>query len=70
MGSGISLSDEQLTQIVKRDLKIEYNTLVATRKPCATAWETYRNYLDEAKFNAINKRVDIVYQERKKRLFT
>ncbi len=70
MGSGISLSDEQLTQIVKRDLKIEYNTLLATRKPCAVAWEKYRNELDKAKFIATNKRIDIIYNQRKNKLFT
>ncbi len=70
MGSGISLSDEQLTQIVKRDLQIDYHTLIATRKPCAVAWEKYRNELDEARFIATNKRIDIIYSQRKNKLFT
>ena len=64
MGSGISLSDKQLTQIIKRDLAIEYHTLCKTRKPCATAWEKYRNELDEAKYRSSIKAIDILHVRR------
>lgn len=64
MGSGISLSDEQVTQIIKRDLTQEYHTLYTNRKPCAPEWESYRNFLDEEKYKQNTKYVDMVYQMR------
>lgn len=64
MGSGISLSDKQLTQIIKRDLTIEYRTLCATRKPCASAWEKYRNELDEARYKGSVRAIDLIHTRR------
>lgn len=66
MGSGISLSDKQLTQIIKRDLAIDYHTLCSTRKPCVVAWEKYRNELDEVKYVRTIKAVDLIYEQRGK----
>ena len=66
MGSGISLSDKQVCQIIKRDLSLEYHTLIIHRKYNASPWELCKNYVDDAKYNVLNNYIDSIYKLRQK----
>ena len=64
MGSGISLSDKQVCQIVKRDLSIEYHTLCAARSGGKSIWELCKNQVDDVKYIGLNKYVDSIYKKK------
>jgi hypothetical protein len=47
MGSGISLSDYQVTEIVKRDLGNEYQKIIANRGVSNSQWKICKSYLED-----------------------
>ena len=64
MGSGISLTDYQLTEIIKRDLAIEYQQIISKRKPCYSLYEEYRNWLDGEKYYRQLKQINDSLEQR------
>lgn len=58
MGSGISLTKQQVVHVIKRDLLIEYNKIIFNRKQVFNATDIYFNCLTDAKFLVINKQLD------------
>jgi hypothetical protein len=58
MGSGISLTKQQVVQVIKRDLLIEHNKIIFNRKQAFNATDIYFNCLTDAKFLVINKQLD------------
>ena len=58
MGSGISLTKQQIVQVIKRDLLIEHNKIIFNRKQAFNAIDIYFNCLTDAKFLIINKQLD------------
>lgn len=69
MGTGIILSDYQITEIVKRDLAISIqNPLVTNRKPCAKEWELYSSQLDKETYLYKKRNVELIYNKRCQRI--
>lgn len=66
MGSGLSLTDKQVTYIMKRDLLIDYNILIKNRHPCAHDWTLYRNQLDNDTYVNKVKKIEQIYNDRNK----
>ena len=50
MGSGLSLTDYQLTEIVRRDLCNEYRCFLANRGMCKSQKKLCENYLEDEQY--------------------
>lgn len=58
MGSGISLSEIQITTIVKRDLGIDYKKIIANRGVCNSQWEKCKSYMEDEKYYIILREIN------------
>lgn len=58
MGSGISLTKQQVVYVIKRDLLIEHKEIIKNRKQAFNATDIYFNCLLDANFLVINKQLD------------
>ena len=58
MGSGISLNERQVEQIIKRDFSNEYAEFKRSPPPCNPQYTIYRDYLEESRYNANIDMVD------------
>jgi hypothetical protein len=47
MGAGISLGEEQIAEIVKRDLNVKHQTKMKTLPPCLPEYAAWRNFIAE-----------------------
>jgi hypothetical protein len=47
MGAGISLGEEQIAEIVKRDLGVKHETKMKTLPPCLPEYVAWRNFIAE-----------------------
>lgn len=74
MGSGISLTDYQITEIIKRDINKEYLNLVEKRK-LETAmdnsqWRICKSFVEDEKYymtlRAVNNSLEQVQSQRMK----
>lgn len=59
MGAGISLGEEQIAEIVKRDLTLQHEDKMKTLPPCLPEYKAWRNFIEENhhedKLNQIDK---------------
>jgi hypothetical protein len=59
MGSGISIDENQLTEIIKRDMKLEHINMLNIRKQNNISWEefgySYECMIYKTKLNEIDK---------------
>ena len=58
MGSGLSLSYEQIAIIVKRELEIKFENEKKTRPKCYELYIVYRDYLEESKLLSQLREID------------
>jgi hypothetical protein len=71
MGSGISLSEIQVTTIVKRDLGIDYQKIIDNRTGShGSQWEKCKSYMEDEKYyitlREINNSLERVQSQRAK----
>jgi hypothetical protein len=76
MGSGISLSDYQITEIIKREINQDYLDLVEKRR-LETAlnnsqWKIYKSFVEDEKYymslRTINDSLERIQSQRMKNL--
>jgi len=58
MGSGISLTNVQVADIIKRDLQQGYIEEKNIPSNCCTEYKLYRDYLLEEKVRSVSKNID------------
>lgn len=65
MGSGISLNNNQIEEIIKRDCKYRLDAFLNSPPPCASAYMQYRNYLEESKYHYSIRVIDAYSKKRR-----
>ena len=58
MGAGISLGEEQISEIIKRDLNEKHHQSMAKLPPCLPEYEQWRNFIETGKHEGVLKDVD------------
>jgi len=58
MGSGISLSYEQIATLIKRELEIKFEIEQRIIPQCCEDYLIYRDYLEEQKLLSLLKAID------------
>jgi hypothetical protein len=58
MGAGISLGEEQIAEIVKRDLCVKYETRMNALPACLPEYETWRNSIEQGHHSYAISQVD------------
>ena len=58
MGSGLSLTNEQVADIIKRDLQQGYIEEKTIPSNCCREYKLYRDYLLEEKVRSVSKNID------------
>ena len=48
MGAGISLGEEQISEIIKRDLTDKHQEKMKTLPPCLPEYTAWRNFIEDA----------------------
>jgi len=66
MGSGISLSEKHIADIVKRDLKKDLNDYENTRDRYCDGYEIYYDFSEEAEYLSSCKKIDKFVNENNK----
>ena len=58
MGSGISLSEQHIADIIKRDLDIQHKKHMSNLPPCIPQYETLRNYIENESYRGKLNHID------------
>ena len=70
MGSGICLSEIQVTTIIKRELGIDYQQIIDNRTGCDSQWAKCKSYMEDEKYyitlKEINNSLERVQSQRAK----
>ena len=65
MGSGISLSEEMIETIIKRDIVDEYEVFKSKSSARVDSYVQYSNYLEESKMKAAIHSIDQFSEKRR-----
>jgi hypothetical protein len=58
MGAGISLGEEQISAIVKRDLTEQHEAKMRNLPPCVPQYETWRKFIEDGHHAGVLRYVD------------
>lgn len=67
MGAGISLGEEQMACLIKRDMAQLFEKKIQSLPPCSSNFESYRLYLETNHHKADLRHVD-VYANKSKQI--